>query len=89
MRMSKLIDLKDGSFGSRKFLLTLFCILLLTAVALGATIFPSIVAILPTFAGGLLGLVSLYFTGNLMNKHIVGNNISKFGFIDNPDKEEE
>lgn len=95
MSMPKLIDLKDGSFASRKFLLTLVCILLLSGVSLSGVLFPAIVAILPTFVGGLLGIVSLYFTGNIMNKFVVGNNIAKIGTTsedttpDDPDAKED
>ena len=44
-------------------------------MALAAIVYPSIVAILPTFAGGILGVLSLYMTGNIMNKFVVGKNI--------------
>jgi len=69
------LDLQDGSFASRKFLLTVFSIILLTIVSLAGIIYPAVAAILPTFIGGLLGILSLYFTGNLMNKYVAGKNV--------------
>jgi hypothetical protein len=68
-------DLQDGSFASRKFLLTIFSIILLTIVSLAGIIYPAVAAILPTFIGGLLGILSLYFTGNLVNKVVAGKNV--------------
>lgn len=74
-KMPNAFDLKDGSFASRKFMLTIFAIILLTIIALAGIIYPAVVAILPTFVGGLLGILSLYFTGNVVNKYVTGKNL--------------
>lgn len=63
-------NINDKPFRSRKFFLTVFCILLLTVVCILGIWFPMLPAILPTFVGGILGILSLYFTGNVLQKHI-------------------
>lgn len=74
-QLPRSLDLKDGSYSSRKFILTIFTIILLTTVSLAGIIYPAVVAILPTFVGGLLGILSLYFTGNVVNKYVAGKNL--------------
>jgi hypothetical protein len=74
-KLPNAFDLKDGSFGSRKFVMAIFAIILLTSIALAGIIYPAVVAILPTFVGGLLGILSLYFTGNVVNKYVTGKNL--------------
>lgn len=69
--------LEDGAFKSRKFLLTILAVILITAVAVLSIWFSTIISIMPTFIGGVLGVLSLYFTGNVMSKHVTGNNIVK------------
>jgi hypothetical protein len=66
-----------GTYLSRKFMLACFCIMLITAVSTLSIWFPGIAPILPTFVGGLLGILSLYFTGNVMNKYVVSKSIPK------------
>jgi hypothetical protein len=66
------IDLKDGEFLSRKFILAILSVSLLTLVTCGAVIYPAVAGVLPTFIGGLLGIVSLYFGGNITNKWVAG-----------------
>lgn len=75
-RLPNAFDLRDGSFGSRKFIMAIFSIILLTTLALTGIIYPAVAAILPTFVGGLLGILSLYFTGNVVNKYVVGKNLN-------------
>jgi len=70
------LDLHDGGKMSRKFILTIMALALLTGVALLSVKYAAIVAILPTFVGGILGVLSLYFTGNVMNKYVVGKQTS-------------
>lgn len=62
----------SGSPNSRKFFLTVGCIALLTFLCLLSVFYPALSAILPVFIGGLLGILSLYFTGNIANKYVVG-----------------
>lgn len=46
--------------------------MLVTGVAVSTVWFPAVQAVFPTFIGGILGIVSLYFTGNVANKFVVG-----------------
>ena len=71
------IDINDGSLSSRKFILTIFGLLLITVVTVASAQYPALAAVLPTFIGGILGTLSLYFAGNVVAKNIVGNNIAK------------
>ena len=64
-----------GSFAGRKFILTLTGLITLVIVTFASLIYPAMAAVFPTFVGGLLGLLSLYFTGNVINKYIVGKNV--------------
>jgi hypothetical protein len=67
----------SGTLASRKFILTVSTILLITAVSILAVWFPAIPAVLPTFIGGILGVLSLYMTGNIMNKYVVGKQLTE------------
>ena len=71
------LDINDGSLSSRKFLLTILGLLLITVVTMTTVKFPAVAAVLPTFIGGILGVLSLYFAGNVVAKQITGNNIKK------------
>lgn len=65
--------LKDGGMKSRKFILTLLGLFLITGMSVAGLWFPqSITAIMPSFVAGILGSLSLYFTGNIANKHVAG-----------------
>ena len=79
------LDINDGALSSRKFLLTILGLLLITVVTMATIKFPAVAAVLPTFIGGILGVLSLYFAGNVVAKNIVGNNIAK---LTNTEKEE-
>lgn len=82
------LDPNDGSFGSRKFLLTLLGLSIVTIVTVLAVKSPAVAAVLPTFVGGILGVLSLYFTGNIMTKHVIGRHqVNVMGF--NTEEEEE
>ena len=69
----------DSSFGSRKFILTLVSLVLLVGAAVLAGFVPSFVALFPTLVGGIIGIVSVYMTGNIVNKGVVLNS-SGFAF---------
>jgi hypothetical protein len=64
-----------GAFSSRKFVLTCVALGLVTGVSILGCWFTGLAAVLPTFIGGMLGILSLYFTGNVMNKYIVGKTL--------------
>jgi len=70
-------DANDGRMSSRKFLLTLLGLTLITIVTMLTAIYPALAAVMPTFIAGVMGTLSIYFTGNVVTKHIVGNNIAK------------
>ena len=71
------LDISDGKMSSRKFLLTLLGLALITIVTMMSAIYPALAATMPTFIAGVMGTLSIYFTGNVVAKHIVGNNIAK------------
>lgn len=66
------MDAADGAYRSRKFVLTLIGLLIITGVSVVGIWYPTVTAVLPTFVGGILGVLSLYFTGNVMNKFVIG-----------------
>ena len=62
----------SGTYKSRKFILALIAVILVTIVSvlsIWATVIPSI---LPSFIGGILGILSLYYAGNVSQKYVVG-----------------
>lgn len=70
-------DTSDGKMTSRKFLLTLLSLALITIVTMLTALYPPLAAVMPTFVAGIMGTLSVYFTGNVVAKHITGNNIAK------------
>lgn len=89
MDKPKEVDHNDGAYKSRKFVLTLLGLILLTGVSLCALKFPPVVAVLPTFTGGIIGVLSLYFTGNVMAKHVNGSTQAKLIRANNGNNDEE
>lgn len=71
------LTLADGAFYSRKFLLTLLGLGLITIVGLVGLGSANIMGIFPTFIGGVLGVLSLYFTGNVVTKHVMGKHLQQ------------
>jgi hypothetical protein len=69
--MEKIPEMK-GPYSSRKFVLTIISICLITAVAMSSAWISVIPTILPAFIGGILGTLSLYLGGNVANKFVVG-----------------
>jgi len=55
-------------YGSRKFLMTFFCLFLLVTMCLLFLKYPTLENILPTFVSGLLGILGLYLGGNVAQK---------------------
>jgi len=72
MTTARKVDYKNGAYKSRKFTLTLLGVILITLLAAAGIWYPTVPAVYPTFIGGILGVLSLYFTGNVMNKYVVG-----------------
>ena len=79
----------NGGYKSRKFNLTVLGLILVTAVALSALKWPAIVAVFPTFVGGILGILSLYFTGNVINRYVVNKRIIEEKKVNNNSSNEE
>lgn len=63
----------SGSYDSRKFILTIVGTALITIYSVLGAFIPSMSPILPTFIGGILGVLSLYFGINVANKYVLGN----------------
>jgi membrane protein DedA with SNARE-associated domain len=55
----------------RKFLLTVLSIFLITGMSVGTAFLETLQVVFPAFIGGILGILSLYFTGNIANKYVV------------------
>lgn len=72
MTQPKPIPEMNGTYASRKFILTILGLLLVSGVAVAGIWSAAIPTVLPTFVGGILGVLSLYFTGNIANKFVVG-----------------
>lgn len=75
-----------GSFISRKFVITILALCLITGVSVLSLWFPTSVALLPTFIGGIIGVTTLYMSGNVANKFVVGKQLAA---INNNQQEKE
>lgn len=64
---------EEYSFSSRKFIITLVALGLLVGVTIGAVFSPVIAGLIPTLIGGIIGIISVYMTGNVINKSVVLN----------------
>ena len=63
---------ESSKFKSRKFYLTLLCLCLITGFTVAGLWFTVVEALLPGYIAGILGVLSLYFTGNVWAKHVAG-----------------
>ena len=61
---------KRVNLTSRKFVLALLSLLAVTAVTVGTAWIKELAAVLPTFIGGVLGVLSAYYTGNVAAAHV-------------------
>ena len=61
-----------NNYGSRKFILTIVALMLVTGISTASIWYPGIQAVLPSFIGGILGILSLYFGGNVASKYVNG-----------------
>jgi hypothetical protein len=82
-------DIDTGSYDSRKFLLTLVGTILVTGFAIGAGFLQGWREVLPTFIGGVLGVLGLYFGVNVANKAVIGSIATKQLAINTPTTPEE
>lgn len=67
-----------NTYRSRKFVLALVAIILITGVSVASIWLASVAGILPTFIGGILGVLSVYYGGNIANKFVVGKTQVEF-----------
>ena len=58
-------------FRSRKFIMTLISLVLLTGMTVLTLKYPLIEKVFPTFMSGILGVLGLYLTGNEAQKALV------------------
>jgi hypothetical protein len=63
----------ESSYASRKFVLTCVALGLLVAATVGAALSPVLAGLLPTLIGGIIGIISVYMTGNIINRSVVMN----------------
>lgn len=61
---------QEGSYASRKFVMAIIGLVLITTLSVMGIWIKGVLAILPTFVGGVIGIVSVYLTGNVMNKFV-------------------
>jgi cadmium resistance protein CadD (predicted permease) len=66
-----LTEIDSGTYDGRKFILTLIGTLIITAYSVVAAFVPAMTGILPTFIGGILGMLGLYFGVNVANKFVM------------------
>ena len=57
-----------SQLASRKFTLAIIAMMLLTGTSIASVWSPTLSSMMPTFIGGLLGILGLYFTGNVGQK---------------------
>lgn len=67
-----------STYRSRKFVLALIALVVITGVSVAAIWFAAVAGILPTFVGGILGVLSVYYGGNVANKFVVGKTQVEF-----------
>jgi len=77
----KLLDFKDGGYRSRKFVLAVFSMVIIASLCILSGFLPQLTAGLPTVIGGILGVLGIYFTGNVATKHVMGSALTKAGTI--------
>jgi len=58
-------------YGSRKFLLALFSIVVMTGLTLLSVKYVMLAGVLATFIGGLIGILSVYYGGNVASSFVV------------------
>ena len=69
----QLFDTKDSGFLSRKFILTLICMILVMVSGVVAAYLTALGPLYTTLIGGLLGALGLYLTGNVAQTFSAGS----------------
>lgn len=72
-----------STYKSRKFILAIVALVVITGVSVAAIWFSAVAGILPTFVGGILGVLSVYYGGNVGSKLVVGKVQAEFKRVDN------
>lgn len=72
MTAKELQALKNGS---RKYKLTLIALLLITGAWSASGLLPGLGHIFSELIAGIIGILMLYFTGNVSNKFVVGRHL--------------
>jgi 1,4-dihydroxy-2-naphthoate octaprenyltransferase len=60
---------------SRKFLLCLFSLILISIITVLGVFYPAIQTTLPAFIGGVIGILSVYYTGNVATKFVIDKQV--------------
>jgi hypothetical protein len=83
-----MLKLSTGSYSSRKFVLSLVALVLITGVTVCSIWSAAIQPILPTFIGGITGVLAVYLGGNVAAQHIQGKHevaaLEKLQPVDKP-----
>ena len=69
------MNTEQSTYKSRKFILTVISLCLVTLLTFASAWFPVLPTVMPTFTGGILGILSLYFVGNVSNKYVVNKTL--------------
>lgn len=84
MDLDSILDKFIGkSFKSRKFLLALLALVLVTGVSIGGIWSTALAGVMPSFISGILGVLALYFAGNVSNSYVA---TKVLGLVDNVPK---
>ena len=79
-KQNKQLTLESNkSYASRKFVLSIVAVVLVTLLSVLSIWFQGIQPILSTFISGVIGVLSLYFAGNVANKYVIGKQLNKEG----------
>ena len=64
-------------FQSRKFTLTIISLCILIAMTIASQYMSIVQGLYPTFVGGLLGILSSYFCGNIAHKYVINKTMTQ------------
>lgn len=68
-------ETQDRVYSSRKFVVTILCVVLIALGGLICVKLPAFAGIYPSYIGGILGMAGIYLTGNVANDFL--NNKTK------------
>lgn len=67
----------EGKAGSRKYRLALVSLSIICIGVIAGAFVPGIAPLLEELISGVLGIIALYYTGNVANKYVVGKQAVK------------